>query len=99
MKKLKELNHFSNSELFSALEKVVLKYAKSITYTDRNVEEHDYSALKQHFDDDAIIELTGLIAFQNLSSKFNNALNILPQGFCNISVSQNAKKRCRGSKC
>jgi alkylhydroperoxidase family enzyme len=28
--------------------------------------------LKKHFEDDAIIELTALIAFQNLSSKFNN---------------------------
>jgi hypothetical protein len=26
--------------------------------------------------------LTALIAFQNLSSKFNSALRIPPQGFC-----------------
>lgn len=38
--------------------------------------------LKQHFDDDTIVELTGLIAFQNLSSKFNAALDIEAQGFC-----------------
>jgi len=30
--------------------------------------------LQQHFSDDAIIELTALIAYQNLSSKFNAAL-------------------------
>jgi alkylhydroperoxidase family enzyme len=30
----------------------------------------------------ALIELTALIAFQNLSSKFNAALDIPSQGFC-----------------
>ena len=40
--------------------------------------------VKQHFDEDGIVELTGLIAFQNLSSKFNAALNVSPQGFCRL---------------
>ena len=39
------------------------------------------------FDEDSVAELTGLIAFQNMSSKFNSALDVLPQGFCNISNS------------
>tara|TARA_R110001592_G_scaffold363170_1_gene680905 strand:- start:2950 stop:3135 length:186 start_codon:yes stop_codon:yes gene_type:complete len=30
------------------------------------------------------VELTGLIAFQNLSSKFNSALDVPPQGFCRL---------------
>ncbi|WP_197531829.1 hypothetical protein [Aromatoleum aromaticum] len=38
--------------------------------------------LKSHFSDDAIIELTALIAFQNMSSKFNAALAVAPQRFC-----------------
>ena len=37
-----------------------------------------------YFDDDAIVELTGLIAFQNMSSKFNSALGVPAQGFCEI---------------
>jgi len=32
--------------------------------------------LKGFFDDDGIVELTGLITFQNLSSKFNSALDV-----------------------
>jgi len=39
-------------------------------------------ARKQHVADDAVIELTGLIAFQKMSSKFNSALDVPPQGFC-----------------
>jgi AhpD family alkylhydroperoxidase len=30
------------------------------------------------------LELTGLIAFQNLSGKFNSALGVPPQGFCRV---------------
>ncbi len=32
------------------------------------------------------IELTGLIGFQNLSSKFNNALDVPPQGFYQLPI-------------
>jgi hypothetical protein len=42
------------------------------------------SQLRQYFVDDAIVELTALIAFQNMSSKFNSALAVPPQGFCKL---------------
>ena len=35
-----------------------------------------------------IIELTAIIAYQNLSSKFNSALDIKPNGFCDIPKSK-----------
>jgi hypothetical protein len=35
--------------------------------------------LKSHFDEDTIVKLTALIAFQNLSSKFNSALGVPPR--------------------
>ena len=34
---------------------------------------------KQHLNEDGIVELTSLIAFQNMSSKFNSALGVPPQ--------------------
>ena len=40
--------------------------------------------LKCFFDEDGIVELTGLIAFQNMSSKFNSALDVPSQGFCSL---------------
>ena len=49
--------------------------------------------LKKHFDEQAIIELTALIAFQNMSSKFNSALAIEPQGFCNKMVSSDKERQ------
>ncbi len=44
----------------------------------------DVARLKEQFDDDAIVEITELIASQNMSSKFNSALAVMPQGFCQI---------------
>jgi hypothetical protein len=44
--------------------------------------------LLQHFKKEEIIELTAIIAYQNLSSKFNSALDIKPNGFCDIPKSK-----------
>ncbi len=80
--KLVELAVFESSALFSEREKAALAYAEAVTYSDRQPTADHFERLHRYFDDDAIIELTGLIAFQNLSSKFNAALGVEPQGFC-----------------
>jgi len=84
MEKASFLENWQESELFNDKEKVALEYAEAITYTDRQVSNNLMEKLRQFFDDDSIIELTGLIAFQNLSSKFNSALDVPAQGFCKI---------------
>ncbi len=53
-----------------------------MTFSDRKTAPEHIEQLRAHFDDNAIIELTALIAFQNLSSKFNSALGVEAQGFC-----------------
>ena len=75
---------FESSPLFSEREKATLAYAEAVTYSDRHPAAEHFARLRRHFDDDAILELTALIAFQNLSSKFNAALGVEPQGFCSI---------------
>jgi len=40
--------------------------------------------VKAEFGENTMVELTGLIAFQNMSAKFNAALDIPSQGFCQI---------------
>jgi alkylhydroperoxidase family enzyme len=55
-----------------------------MTRSDQRVGDDMVQRLRSHFTDDAIVELTGLIAFQNMSSKFNSALGIPAQGFCKI---------------
>jgi AhpD family alkylhydroperoxidase len=80
--KLAELDRFESSARFSEREKAALAYAEAITYSDRHPTDEHFVRLRAHFDEDAIVELTAIAAFQNLSSKFNAALDIEPQGFC-----------------
>ena len=80
--KVDKLEQWRESDLFDAKEKAVLEYAEAITYSDQQVTDELVEGLRRFFDEDSIVELTGLIAFQNLSSKFNSALDVPPQGFC-----------------
>ncbi len=69
---------------FSPVERAALELAEAITYSHARVETALMQLLGEHFDDDALSELCGLIAFQNMSSKYNAALNIPAQGFCQM---------------
>lgn len=82
--KVAVLDNWRDSNLFDEAERVALDYADVVTRSDQQVDDALITRLRQHFDDAAIVELTGLIAFQNLSSKFNSALGVPAQGFCRV---------------
>ncbi len=84
MNKVETLERWQESELFDNKERVVLGYVEAVTYTDRQVDDELTRRLYEYFNEDEIVELTGLIAFQNLSSKFNSALDLPAQGFCRL---------------
>ncbi len=84
MEKVEALENWKESELFNDKEKVVLEYVEAVTYSDRQVNDELTQHLREFFSEDALVELTGLIAFQNLSSKFNSALDVPAQGFCKL---------------
>jgi AhpD family alkylhydroperoxidase len=82
LEKIDALSNWRSSSLFDDEERLALEYAEAITLN--RVEDDLRGRIRQHWDDDAIVELTALIAFQNLSSKFNAALDVPAQGFCRI---------------
>ncbi len=82
--KLQQLSEFRSSELFDDREKAALNYAEVITKSQLQVTSADRKWLELYFDNDQIIELTAIISFQNMSSKFNAALDVKPQGFCDL---------------
>jgi uncharacterized peroxidase-related enzyme len=82
--RIEALSAWRQSVLFTERERAALDYAEAVTRSDARVEDGHFERLRTYFDDDAIVELTGLIAFQNLSSKFNSALAVPPQGFCSL---------------
>lgn len=82
--KVEALDQWRQSDLFSEAERIALEYAEIVTLRCSAVDEDLMERLKGQFDEAAIIELTALIAFQNLSSKFNGALGVPSQGFCKV---------------
>jgi len=82
--KVDALDAWRDSDIFEAKEKAALDYAEAMTDSTRRVSDAIVERLREFFDEDTIVELTGLIAFQNLSSKFNSALDVPAQGFCRL---------------
>jgi AhpD family alkylhydroperoxidase len=82
LEKVEALDNWRESTLFDERERLSLEYAEAITFSDQHVDEGLIARIKEHYDDDSLVELTGLIAFQNMSSKFNAALDVPAQGFC-----------------
>jgi alkylhydroperoxidase family enzyme len=78
--KLLALTDWEASALFDEVERLVLEYADAITITGRDVSDELFGRLRAQFDDDAIVELTEIVAWENASSKFNRALRIPSQG-------------------
>ncbi len=77
--KILALADYSTSPLFNEEEKTALEYADEMTITGREVTDEMFDRLRKFYDDDAIVELTGIIAWENASSKFNRALRIPSQ--------------------
>lgn len=80
--KINELHDWKGSALFSADERLALEYAEAMTLNE--VGDDLREQLKARWSENTIVELTGLVAFQNLSSKFNAALDVPAQGFCSL---------------
>ncbi|MFK3911425.1 carboxymuconolactone decarboxylase family protein [Enterobacter cancerogenus] len=80
--KAQAVSDWYHSALFSEQERAALAYAEAVTATPPRVDDELKQRLHRHFSDAAITEMTALIAFQNLSARFNAALEIPSQGLC-----------------
>lgn len=80
--KLAALEEYESSALFAERERAALAFAEAATDPARRVDDACFARLRANFGEQAILELTVLVAFQNLSSKFNSALAVPAQGVC-----------------
>lgn len=78
--KILALADYAASPLYSEAERVALEYADCMTISGREVSDELFARLRRFYDDDALVELTATIAWENASSKFNRALRIPSQG-------------------
>jgi alkylhydroperoxidase family enzyme len=77
--KILALADYATHALYGEAERVALEYADAMTITGREVTGELFQRLRRHYGEDAIVELTEVIAWENASSKFNRALRIPSQ--------------------
>ena len=77
--KIDALPDYANSDLYNEPERVALEFADAMTITGRDVSDELFARLRNSYDEDAVIELTATIGWENASSKFNRALRVPSQ--------------------
>src|SRR6266567_6799956 len=79
--KASQVPRWRESTVFTPLERDVLEYSEAMTNTPPNVTDELSARLLDRLGPAALVELTGCIAFANLSTRSNTALGIKSQGF------------------
>ena len=75
------LPNYRASALFSDLDRLVMDYAVGMSRTPVEVSDELFDKLRQHFDAAQLVELTHLIAVENMYGRFNHALGVGSAGF------------------
>jgi alkylhydroperoxidase family enzyme len=83
---LLDLADFETSPAFSALERLVLRYAVAMTETPVVVSDELFAELRQHFNPQQMVELTSAIAWENYRARFDHAFGIEAEGFAEGAV-------------
>ena len=70
-----------DGDLFSELELLVVAYAEAMTATPPEVTDEMVAQLGRHLSEAQLVELTAIIAVENLRSRINSALGLTALGF------------------
>ncbi|MEV3870162.1 carboxymuconolactone decarboxylase family protein [Streptomyces sp. NPDC049906] len=79
--KLRAVPSWRTSEVFTAVERDVLEYAEAMTATPPAVTDELADRLRDGLGEAAFVELTAVVALENLRSRTNAALGLSSQGF------------------
>lgn len=96
------LPRYRESELFDGLERLVLDYAVGMSRTPVEVSDELFAELRRHFDQAQLVELTNVIALENMRGRFNLALGFGSAGFsegmaCALPETASAEQQLAGS--
>jgi AhpD family alkylhydroperoxidase len=80
------LPRYHESDRFDELEKLVLDYAVGMSSTPVAVPEELFAELRRRFDEAQLVELTNVIALENMRGRFNLALGFGSAGFTDGTV-------------
>ena len=79
--KIRAAPAWRDSDMFTELERLVLEYAEAMTATPPAVTDEMTERLRRHLGESGLVELTAIVAVENLRSRMNAALGLTAQGF------------------
>ena len=89
--KASQVPRWRESPVFTSLERDVMEYAEAMSETPPRVTDELSARLLEQLGATALVELTGWVAFSNMSTRSNTALGIESQGFskdCKLPLAQ-----------
>ena len=81
VRKLHDVPVWRDSDAYTALERDVMEYAEAMTANPPAVEDEQAQRLLTALGEAAFVELTAIVAVENLRSRMNSALGLTSQGF------------------
>jgi len=81
VEKIRAVPGWRGAEVFSELERLVLEYAEAMTETPPAVTDEMVATLREHLTEAQLVELTAMVAVENLRSRMNAAFGLTAQGF------------------
>lgn len=82
--KLREVPRWRESEMLSDVEREVIGYAEAMTVTPPAVTDEQVASLVAKLGKAATVELTQIIALENMRSRFNASVGLEDQGYSSV---------------
>lgn len=84
LNKVRQVPRWRDSEVFSDLERDVMEYAEAMSATPPTVTDDLVARLLDALGEAAMVELTQMIALENMRSRFNAAAGLESQGYSDV---------------
>ena len=82
--KVSEVPRWRESDVFTPLERDVLEYAEAMSTTPLTVTDEMVARLVDRLGNAAVVELTQMVAVENMRSRFNSAAGLQSQGYSDV---------------
>ncbi len=82
--KVREVPRWRESDVFTPLERDVLAYAEAMSSTPLGVTDEMVAGLVEQLGAEAVVELTQMVALENMRSRFNAAAGLQSQGYSDV---------------
>jgi AhpD family alkylhydroperoxidase len=81
IERLKTIDDYATSPAFTPQERLALAYADAMTTSPVTVTDDQMAELEREFGRKGVLELTYLVALENMRGRINSALDVTAQGF------------------